>query len=180
MISGRSANPTQSPLPQTIEPIKLVDQRVDLAGYISLNRFDRLADTLLDTEGDLIAELNFEVDPQGVKFMVGKITADVSLQCQRCMQPTRFQVDSQVSWGLVFSEEAAKQLPRQYEPLILANPEVDLWAIIEDELMLSLPLVAYHPEDECEASGRYTSGDELTTAPVDNPFAVLASLKKTD
>ena len=180
MNSARPEHQPDSPLPRTIEPIKLVEQRVDLAGYIGLDRFDRLADTLLSNDGKVAVALRFDVDPQGVKFMAGTATATISQQCQRCLQPMQQPVNSDVSWGLVFSEEAAKQLPRHYDPLILDGPELDVWAVIEDELMLSLPIVAYHPAEQCESSGRYTSGEEISVEPADNPFAVLASLKQTD
>jgi len=180
MITGRLTDQPGSPLPRTIEPLKMVEQRVDLQGVISLARFDRLAEVLLDTEGDAQVDLTFDVDQQGIKYMAGSVQADVRQECQRCLQSTQQHISSEARWGLVFSEEAAKQLPRDYEPLILDGQEADLWAIVEDELMLSLPIVAYHSPDECRSTGRYTSGEELKVEPTENPFAVLANLKESD
>jgi uncharacterized protein len=58
---------------------------------------------------------------------------------------------------------------------------VELLTILEDELLICLPIVAYHPEDECAMKPGYisTSDDVVIVEPTgeDSPFKVLQNLK---
>jgi uncharacterized protein len=101
----------------------------------------------------------------------------LSMQCQRCLQPVDvpLRVDRRIFF--VDGEDAAAALDAESEEDVLAlAPAIDLQALIEDELLLALPLIPRHdvcPEplvqpkdDDAEASGR------------EHPFAALAVLKR--
>jgi uncharacterized protein len=66
------------------------------------------------------------------------------------------------------------------------DPEqgLDVLAVIEDELLLSLPLVPMHEEADCsDALNAYQhkrEAEESAAEPTQNPFAVLAALKRND
>jgi uncharacterized protein len=91
-------------------------------------------------------------------------------------------VDASVCLGMVTSPEAARELPGEYEPLVMTAEPVSIASVVEDELILALPIVALHPQGACVAE-EGTRETEDPTARDDQgprktkPFAVLAGLK---
>ena len=166
-----------APLPRVIEPLKLIEQRIDLDGTVPLAECGRLQEMLLGGEGDIQASLRFDKDEQGLRIITGSIQADVVLECQRCLQPFGQFVQGDIKLAVARHEDAVDSLPRHYDPLLLEVPELELWPLIEQELMLSLPIVATHPEGECTIDTTYQAQDEELQQDKPNPFAVLAELK---
>lgn len=167
-----------APFPKTVDALKMVEQRVDLQGKIALDRLDRVRDVLLDNSGEVEVKLSFDKDEEGIRTVTGALEVEVVMQCQRCLQPVTQRVDTPFKLGIVFSEEAAKNLPGYYDPLLLDSPEMELWQVVEEELILSLPIAATHPEGEC-STGVMTFGEQLETDDSEkvNPFQVLENLK---
>lgn len=100
------------------------------------------------------------------------------LQCQRCLRPVPFTVDAERSFQFVRGEEQAAELDADAEDDVLALPRsLDLLPLLEDELLLSLPLVPRH--DACPVSLPASVGEEdVAAVPADNPFAALAALRR--
>ena len=107
------------------------------------------------------------------------VSARVRLQlvCQRCLQPVAADLDAQRSFLFVEGEAAAAELDAQCEDDVLAlSRDLDLRELVEDELLLSLPLIPKHeqcPQPLPQAPG--VAGHEPERP---NPFAVLAALKR--
>ena len=86
--------------------------------------------------------------------------------------------------AFVHDDEQARCLPKQYEPVIVDDDNcVDLLDVIEDDLLLALPLVAYHAVTECSGLSSYeTESLDESEDGVDqeriNPFIILEQLKK--
>jgi uncharacterized protein len=112
--------------------------------------------------------------------MHGHYQVDAPLLCQRCLEQVVVPIDSECDVGFVTSDEAAKQLPRHYEPVIVGDEPLDLHALIEDELLLALPAVPMHPQQTCQHPPGYRPEtaelEEKSEKP--NPFSVLAKLKR--
>jgi uncharacterized protein len=82
--------------------------------------------------------------------------------------------------GLVLSESQIGSLPKQYEPLLTAE-ELVVSELVEDELILALPIVSRHPqEDGCQPQIQQQATDMKTEIKAENPFAVLSTLLKKD
>ncbi len=166
--------------PKMVDPLKMVDQRVDLQGWILLKQLDRVQDYLLDNSGAVEVKLRFDKDEMGVRFIAGVINAKVSMQCQRCLQAVEVKVNSDLSLGIVFSEDAAKNLPGYYDPLLSHESALDLWKMVEEEMILGLPIAAVHQEGECEfiaGFGDCTDETERLGEKPANPFQILQQLK---
>jgi uncharacterized protein len=104
--------------------------------------------------------------------------ADCVLVCQRCLQPVAAAVDAQRSFLFVAGEAAAAELDAQCEDDVLAlTRELDLRELVEDELLLSLPLVPRH--EQCPQPLLPPEGTELADPRPGgaHPFAALAVLK---
>jgi len=71
---------------------------------------------------------------------------------------------------------ALKNLPNYYDPLLLATAELAVWQMVEEELILSLPIAAVHPERECEMAVQHVSLEQEPTVRR-SPFEVLGKLK---
>ena len=109
-----------------------------------------------------------------------RIEADtaVMLQCQRCLQPMRWPLKARRRVFFVDGEDAAAALDADNEDDVLAvAPALDLQALVEDELLLALPLVPRH--DVCpEPLPRAFVEDDGSVAQAASPFAALAALKR--
>jgi uncharacterized protein len=111
------------------------------------------------------------------------LQADIAipLTCQRCMGvvATPLQVDQW--YRFVATEDIAMaQDDDSEEDLLVMAPQFDLLAVLEDELLMALPLVPMH--DECPVAPVLQAGeDELAddTSEKPNPFAALAQLKNS-
>jgi uncharacterized protein len=102
----------------------------------------------------------------------------VQLECQRCLQPMQVALHAARRIFFVDGEDAAAALDAEVDDDVLAlAPALDLTALIEDELLLALPLVPRH--EVCpEPLPRAFVDDDFADAPADHPFAALAALKR--
>jgi uncharacterized protein len=82
-----------------------------------------------------------------------------------------------VRLAIVANEKQAELVSGDREPMLVTDGQLFLMDLIEDELILALPIIPRHPEGECprdESQG----GEEGGQRAAENPFAVLRSLKK--
>lgn len=102
--------------------------------------------------------------------------AEVSLQCQRCLQPTREKLEVDRRFRFVRNEDEAERLDEASEDDVLAlPPRLDLKDLLEDELILALPLVPRHAQ--CPNPLPLPAAEALEEAQPPNPFAALAALR---
>ncbi len=168
-------------LPVQIAPFKLARQGRLLQGSIELTRMERLAQALTETNGSVSVSLQFGIDEQGIHCATGHLNAEVQMTCQRCMKPMSVPVVTDVALGFVSSYEQGRNLSRDYEPCIVEHEPVNLAEIVEDELILALPIVALHEEQGCEPviETLQKAASEIEQSDVKpNPFAVLSELKR--
>ncbi len=168
-------------LPRQLNPRKFAYAGVEIEGSIDSATMTRLAEAV-DSIGDLSARLVFLMREDGKMVVTGTAKAGLAYQCQRCLQSmneTTVELDLLVA--LVRNEDEAKALPGTLEPWVVEEDEADVYALIEDELLLSLPVVSYH-EEACVEASLMSSGDDLEAPETekDNPFSVLSALKSTD
>jgi uncharacterized protein len=106
------------------------------------------------------------------------VTTDVERVCQRCLQPVRLSLEVQREFLFVADEDRAAELDadNDAEDVLELTRFLDLHALVEDELVLALPLVPRHevcPEPLLPPAS--AAGDE---APQAHPFAALARLRR--
>ena len=165
-------------LPQWVAPLKLASQGVSLSGTVPLQSMPRLSESLASDGAAAEAALQFLRDESGYRVVIGEISFEADLTCQRCMQALRHSLVADVAWILTGDIEQAKGLPKRYEPWILAESESDsdLYGIIEEELLLALPIVAFHDIESCGAQQHYSTGEHEPVKKA-GPFDVLHQLK---
>lgn len=167
-------------LPLHIDPVKHADQEVTLEGVVELANLPRVSEMVLDSSGVVRAKLVFGRDEQGARVLRGELDCVLSLPCERCMGAVNQPVRSEFELGVVFTDEQAKNLPRKYEPLLVSE-EMLVAELLDEELLLSLPMYVYHDANECQIDPEYQQeGSAQKTDEKDgkeNPFSVLSSLK---
>jgi uncharacterized protein len=160
----------------TIDPARFAREGGLLTGTMSPAQLPRLADELFDEAGEVDYRVQGLLTAKGEPALRVKLAIDVALPCQRCME--RLPVKLDVERTLVFSREIAELEPASEEedevdviPLVASLDVLDL---IDQEVMLSLPIAPRHDEDVCEA--QVDGGPESAEA---SPFSVLSQLKRT-
>lgn len=171
-----------SRFPDLVDPWRMADQEKVFSGRFSVVDFQRLSKAVLDAKSGVELELVFGRDREKRAYIQGFVKADLVLECQRCLRPMDFSLESQLNMVLVNSAAQAEQLPEHYDPLLINELRIRLLDIAEDELLLSLPQVPMHERGVCCVTPYQVSAqdlevqEELTKRP--NPFAVLAELKQ--
>jgi len=169
----------ETSLPRQIDPRKFAQQGISIAGSVELSQLPRLESFLADKSGVVEVDLHFYVDEQRVRVLEGSVSADVQVICQRCLEPMTQHVEADVNLAMVWDDEKAKQVDKTRDAWIVAEGQTDIYAVIEEELLLNIPHVSYH-ESLCIPAERYESGEavvENEQPKQDNPFQALAAMK---
>lgn len=172
-------------LPSSLEPLKLAQKAIALSGTVAANRFVRTLESGIAVVTDAEVALEFGIDQDRQRFVKGSLVVDVEVTCQRCLQPMRLPIRSDFALAIVFSDEAAAHVGKNYEPWLVDGDQdrADIISPLEDELLLGVPVNVMHPEAECNAPNHYTASpaedeqSEVNGEAKQSPFAVLADLK---
>ncbi len=161
-------------LPERIDVWRAAAQRKLFAGRIVAGRLPRLAGLLAAGDDELSFSLEFGSEALAGPFVEVAIEGALTLTCQRTLRPYRHAIGLRVRLGLIREEREEAGLLPGYEPLLVsAEGTIDPRDIIEDELILALPLIPRDPAAG-NGDGPITSGPEAEA--VENPFAVLKRL----
>ena len=143
-------------------------------GSLPVASLRRLEDALYDSEGDLDYELKGTRDERNRPQLSLTIEGHLHLQCQRCLGPLHYAVEIANTLLVLSEPQSDQQLADPEAPdAIESSPELDVAGLIEDEVLLSLPLAPRHPAGVCTSrlAQRDDSGESKSA------FAKLASLK---
>ncbi len=139
----------------------------------------RLLDRLAAPDGTAQARLALH-SAGGVPTGELAVRAEALLTCQRCLRPMRQALESKSQ--LAFVEREDSPVPADHEVITGDPRRVDLALLVEDELLLSLPLIPKHDDgDECAAREPPPTGDAGAGPPgqeMRRPFAGLKELLK--
>ena len=103
--------------------------------------------------------------------------ATLALVCQRCLGPVATTLDARRSFLFVEDEERAAALDAELDDDVLALPRhLDLRALVEDELLLALPLVPRHAV--CPQPLPHRNEEPAAEEERPNPFAALRTLRR--
>lgn len=168
----------QSRLPEFCDLFQLADKTATMSGSWLIAKFPRLVDLLAADSGEVLIELEFGKSGR-TRFLKGMIAADVEMQCQRCLNSAVVPLKAEFTLALLETEEHIDRVPEQYEALITEGRHF-LPDVIEDELILVVPLVASH-DSNCsnfmnEQVIEPVIQEQEETGKKPNPFANLKDL----
>lgn len=165
-------------LPQWLDPRKLAHQNARFQGLVGPENLPRLADAVAQL-APVTAVLRFAINEGGVPVVEGESMAEVGLVCQRCLMPMAEGISATFTVGVVADELGATDLPPQMDPWVVNEAVADVYALIEDELLLALPMIPMHPLEQCCAQTATVADDALSVSR-QKPFDVLRQLKTSN
>lgn len=159
---------------------KLARKGHNLRLRVPLQSFPRIVDAVVSEEGTVELDLELYRDEENRSVISGVIDTQVSIPCQRCLEPMMVSVHADVHIAVVWDDEQARALPKSLDPYIVPQDDADLVELVEDEVLLEIPFVGFHEESEC-AGLAYENPEPIVEAEPEenkaNPFDVLAQLK---
>ncbi|MDM0043553.1 YceD family protein [Variovorax dokdonensis] len=176
--------------PERLDVAAFADASARLAGQDSLSRFPRLsAETVQPADASLEqSEVQWEAAGESRRDSAGRsepwlhlfAEAIVPLVCQRCLGPVGVPLEVDRWFRFVADEETAAALDEEVEEdVLVVSREFDLKGLIEDELLMSLPVTPTH--DVCPESLPASAVDadfEEAEQKKPNPFAALDKLRR--
>lgn len=135
---------------------------------------ERLEESLADGRGELRYRISAQLDPQRRKVLSCIIEGFVFLTCQVSLEAFRHEIDLKERLILVDNEDQLPAIEEEgdSEDYVVADEDPDIRDLVEDAVLLSLPMIPRKPgveEPREEATG---AGESVS------PFAALASLKR--
>ncbi len=153
------------------DPFRFAAEGRHVEGVLAVADLARLVDVLADGDGQVVYRIDGSIDENRRPLLVLKARGSLNLRCQRCL--------GALAWPLAI--ETALQPVRVGQPIpdeeleddtvdaIEIEGELDVVALVEDEILLALPIAPRH--ENCEPP-RPDDG-----AKKESPFAALASLR---
>ncbi len=165
-------------LPEIVDAWRMVQARRSFQGTLPLAAMTRLCGSLAAADGAVVYDLEFGKDDLGVAYLRVHADALLPLTCQRTLEIFELPVHVDTRLGIIASEENEAALPGGYEPLLTADGAVGLAEVVEDELILALPVVAVKPGAVQPAFAVGGATQEAASGK-SKPFAALRRLKSS-
>ena len=175
--------------PAQIEPFKWAEQGFKWSGQLPLSRFVRIAREAVGSSDDQLINIDCKLSMDAyhrIAWLDGHVETKVPMECQRCLETVEIELVSSFHLALVDDESLIERLDEDADFIVLGESEAttkgdydapataDLLALIEDELLLLMPLSPKH--EFCEHKHQ-PAVEEVAEEKRDNPFEVLAALK---
>jgi uncharacterized protein len=159
----------------------LADGRAEIDFSIPLKEFPRVLPSLAAPDGAARGRVQFTREG-GIAVAEVNLAADVLLSCQRCLSPLAWPVHSTGRAALVATAAEADRVPPALETVLAPEYRISIRDLVEEELLLALPLVPRHENDKCVGVSADTSAEERSTAEpageTHRPFGQLGELFK--
>ena len=144
----------------------------EIQGEVPLTEMPRLQDKLAVPEGKISYVVRGVQDKSGKPMLEVALTGLCQLRCQRCLDELAYPI--QLFSRLLVQENELDEFSAEEDEQdsIPADKHLDVIALLEEEILLSLPFAPVHPSGSCQLA------TEGLDRPEKSPFAVLAGLKK--
>lgn len=153
-----------------IDSVDFARNGKEIRGEVGIGYLPRLSDMLTKSDGSLTYKVRgYHVDDRDMLEV--SLQGACSLRCQRCLGELLYPVAMSSRLQLLPVDRLGETDENDDVDSIEASSQLDVLALIEEELLLGLPFATKHPEGECAPAA-----DDLQQKA--SPFAVLAGLKK--
>ena len=149
-----------------------------ISGEVPIAELSRLLDVLENSQGILRYSVQGGVDNQGIPWLDVSVDGHCQLRCQRCLNSLDYPV--QLDMRLLLRDQASLDAlgdnitgsDEEEFDSILADAHLNVLDLLEEEILLSLPIAPKHELGACQATDSENAHREEKS-----PFAVLAKLK---
>jgi len=183
-----------------IDSLDFASNQREISGEVPVSELRRLQDLLENQQGKLAYRIRGSVDDQGNHYLDVSLTGRCQVRCQRCLDVMDYPVQlesrlilrdqesldaeellmEQLAIPLGHQKTTAKCLVMAGQPgheqeydSILADDHLDVLSLLEDEILLGLPIAPRHEQAACQVAGGGNMHQEGS-----RPFAALANLKR--
>lgn len=157
--------------PILINNLEIAKNRDNITGEITADSCERLVD-ILDKNDSSVSKIHYNLIGSTTKFQLPSISlsikAELPVICQRCLEAMKLEIA--VTYDYVISNDEPVAFDDDDVDWLEASREMDLIALIEDELLMAVPLAPTH-KHACQPV-KLESGEKH------NPFSVLKGLVK--
>lgn len=156
-----------------IDSLDFARKALEIHDTIAVSQFLRLADFLSTPDGTLEYQLTGYLDEHRRPGLKLHITGRLMLVCQRCLGALEFDLDKEAVFALVRDEAEIPDGEDENDEIdyLVAEAQMSVSALIEDELLLSLPLAPKHDSTVCGTTSKLSESKKAS------PFAELEKLK---
>ncbi len=169
-----------APLPATLNPWRLAKSGAVVNGSVAVSQLARLVELLALDAGVVEVKLVACKDEQYRVHLEGELKTTLTVYCQLCLQPMEISIAHQFNWLVVKTEEQANNALELHEPVFADDDWVDLKKLIEDEVLLELPIApSHHFNQGCQTHQSFAGEvkvDKVADRETIKPFADLKDL----
>ncbi|MGA9993361.1 MAG: YceD family protein [Thiobacillaceae bacterium] len=140
----------------SVNPAQFAAAKQVWQGNVPLGAFERLAEETLDPDALLHYRIEGGKDKAGHVQLTCRLEGRTKIACQRCLGPIEHAIAADKVFYPAEGPERAEQLERELDVETSQDVEVietgrmlDLATLIEDEVLLGLPLIPMHAEGTC-------------------------------
>ena len=171
--------PMSPPWSKPLDIDRLADGEADVDFAVPLAELSRLRSQIASVEGLVRGRVHFTRESG---FVVANLSLSgaASMTCQRCLEAMTEPVESTARVALITSEADASRVPEHLEPVLAAGSRVTIGELVEEELLLALPIVPLHAEaSDCVVAEEVPAVKvEVPEPTTQKPFAQLDQLLK--
>lgn len=159
-----------STFPSVVNPWALARNAEVLNGKLDLSQFERVISSQNKQTGEVLATVQISKIDNGKLIVNGQLNYDLLLVCQRCLEemPAHYDFTFEL---LIVKYEALLETLAEGDDGIVCEESLDLIQLLEDEILLKLPMIARH--DDCAG---LADEEEQLEQEVQTPFAALKDL----
>ena len=137
----------------------LAARGVTLSGELDVDTLTRLTTLLHSGSGSVRATLRFRQRGDGWLGAELEFGTIVELVCQRCLEPFQQELNESVNVVIAASDSLPATVPTGFEPFELEDGRLQPAQLIEDELIVAIPLVPKHARvEDCGSLARSLAG----------------------
>jgi len=156
-----------------IDTREFADKSLEIHGTIAPLDLERLSDVLGSRDGEIEFALRGSINALGKPQLDLQVKGELQLVCQRCLQPMPYALDATARLVVVPSEDLIPEENDESDDVdyLVADTHQSVMALVEEEVLLSLPLAPVHESDDCSAPIKREQEQK------ESPFKILQGLK---
>jgi uncharacterized protein len=172
--------PMSPPWSKPLDVDRLSEAEADIAFAVPLAELPRLRSQLAGVEGEVRGHVHFG-RAAGIAIAEVALSGVARLVCQRCLEAMEIPVETAARVGLIAAEADLSRVPEDLEPVLALDGRISIGELVEEELLLTLPIVPLHAEVEaCAVAPEAPLVTDEQAEETQRPFEGLGELFKRD
>ncbi|MDG2394920.1 YceD family protein [Candidatus Thioglobus sp.] len=163
-------------IPDNIKLLSFAKKGLIFSQTYSVKDFPRINEIVTNTDDKVKASLSFYIENGKIPCIEGSIEIDVALDCQRCLDEVKLNLNPTFKLAFIIHENQAEELDPSFETILNADEEFSTIEFLTDEVLISIPMIPMHSH-ECQSYKDKSPVIEQEERK--NPFAILEQLKNS-